>query len=276
MAGVSAKILAQEPLFGAGVGGYFEASAAPLRESTIGHFYPRENAHNNFLQIVAELGVVGGSAFVWLFWAASRRMVAGIRSADRGIALALSAGIGAFALTALLGHPLLTPDVSHVFWLLLGASTFQEPSRAPARRQAVGRYLLVAATVAMVLALPWRLRREANALDFEHVRYGVSSGWSRDANGIPYQNASGEVTLFVSKQARGLDIPLRLPDGAPPATLEVHFRGRTADRIVVRSAAWQVYRLVVGSHADDPPFLRVRLRSIDSGGAFLIGRSVQR
>ena len=54
---------AARPVFGVGIGRYYTLSSefsSPRLRAT----YPHENAHNNFLQVLAELGVVGLAAFV--------------------------------------------------------------------------------------------------------------------------------------------------------------------------------------------------------------------
>ena len=111
------------PVFGVGVGRFFSTSAeylSPAFRSVV----PSENAHNNFLQVLAELGIVGFVPFVWLIGAVVvvvwRRRRSGPlpRSAAAG-----AAGLSAFVLTWFGGHPLLVAEAAYPFWLLLGAVT---------------------------------------------------------------------------------------------------------------------------------------------------------
>ena len=277
MARVSLQMLADEPLFGVGVGAFADESVPRLPSTTIGHLYLRENAHNNVLQWLAELGVVGLAALCWLIFRAGIRARDTLRSPDRHAALAVVLGLVAFGLTALLGHPLLTPDVNHVFWLMLGIAA-GGPAAARLYTTATPERYAAAALIALVLvSLPWRAGRETARLDLEHTRYGVSR-WLNDENGIRYQNVEeGAATLFVGSTARALDIPLRLAPGAPPATIEITFRNRVADRVRVASTDWQIYRLVVPPGENERAFFPVRLRATDGDiRGVLIGRSVPR
>ena len=58
-------MVASRPLFGVGVGGYFLWSAQFSPPELLAICY-RENAHNYFLQIAGELGLVGLAVFLWL------------------------------------------------------------------------------------------------------------------------------------------------------------------------------------------------------------------
>ncbi len=83
---------------------------------------PRENAHNNFLQVLGELGIVGFVPFVWALWAIARVVARSSRAGTLPApALGGAAGLAAFVLTWLTGHPLLIFEVATAFWLVLGA-----------------------------------------------------------------------------------------------------------------------------------------------------------
>src|SRR5579871_6671612 len=124
MTRVAMEITRQHPVFGGGLGSYVEESRQFIsdRLPALYAFAPRgENAHNNFLQILAELGVVGFAAFVWMVGAGL-----GTRSRiDPGSPTAIEArgltgGLAAFLLSAAFGHPLLIPQVAAAFFVTLG------------------------------------------------------------------------------------------------------------------------------------------------------------
>ena len=58
-------LVASRPLFGVGVGGYY-LWFAQFSPPELLEIYYRENAHNYFLQIAGELGLVGLAMFLWL------------------------------------------------------------------------------------------------------------------------------------------------------------------------------------------------------------------
>jgi O-antigen ligase len=276
MARISLALLGAQPLFGVGVGGFYDASAPLLAESPIGYYYQHENAHNNALQWLAELGLVGFAAFAWLLWCAGRRIVAGLTGPAAPYAAGLGAGLLAFGLTAMLGHPLLTAEVNHAFWLLLGMAcgtapaTVHRPASRPARAAAVIVILLATGL------LPSRVRDETADLPLEHVRYGASV-WHTGTDGVRYQTFTGRTTLFVPSSARAVDIPLRLDEGETPALVEIRFRNRTADRLAITSASWTTYRLIVGTSRGAPSYLPVEVQVTDDDPRQIrIGRTVVR
>jgi O-Antigen ligase len=117
------RMFVAHPVFGVGAGRFFGMSGeylAPAFRSAV----PHENAHNNFLQVLAELGMVGFVPFVWMIGAVGtvvwKRRRAGPlpRSAAAG-----AAGLSAFVLTWFGGHPLLVAEAAYPFWLLLGVVT---------------------------------------------------------------------------------------------------------------------------------------------------------
>jgi hypothetical protein len=116
------RMIASAPIFGVGVGRYFEMSGR-FMPSSIYWFYFHENAHNNFLQIGGELGLVGLAAFVWVLAVAGIRIVRGVRidPHDRLLMGAL-AGLAAFVATWLTSHPMLVAEVAYPFWILLGVA----------------------------------------------------------------------------------------------------------------------------------------------------------
>jgi hypothetical protein len=114
------KMIADHPVFGVGIGGFYARSGeyfSPGFRAVV----PHENAHNNFLQVLAELGIVGFLPFVWLIGAVGAAVWNTWRSGHlSGAAAAGAAGLLAFVLTWLTGHPLLVPEAAHPFWIMLG------------------------------------------------------------------------------------------------------------------------------------------------------------
>lgn len=263
MARISLGMLGEQPLFGVGVGGFAEASVPRLASSTIAAHYSRENAHNHLLQWLAELGLVGFGTLLWLVWRATLRIAGSLAGPGQATLVGLAAGLVAFALTAMLGHPLLTPEVNHAFWLLLGLACGVATPRVVTRRASRAARASALVVIGLTCALlPWRFRDEAARLPLEHVRHGVSP-WHVDTDGLRYQTFRIVATVFVPATARAVDIPLQLAEGGMPALLEIRFRNRVADRITIVPGAWQTYRLVVAGQRNDPPYLPVEIRVMD-------------
>jgi O-antigen ligase len=124
MANVALHMTAAHPLLGVGIGHFQSESRAWIAPDLIQIFPPAaagENAHNNFLQVMAEVGIPGALAFVWML---ATPLVLGWRSIRINRAspevVALWLGASAFLFTCLAGHPLLAPQVLMTFFLALG------------------------------------------------------------------------------------------------------------------------------------------------------------
>ncbi|MEO6238581.1 MAG: VCBS repeat-containing protein, partial [Vicinamibacterales bacterium] len=172
------------------------------------------------------------------------------------------AGLVAFAITMLVGHPLLVPEVAFTFWLVLGAwaATARATDTAvPEPVTSRGQHWLVPAmTAAMLLSLVIRVPAARKAVDLEHVDYGFSAPL-RGPGGDNYRRVERVATFFAPADPRltnAVELPL-MADG-DPAEVEFSFDGRPADRQRIEGR-WRTIRLRVppGSHA----FRRVDIRT---------------
>jgi O-antigen ligase len=156
---VGVRMVRDQPLFGVGLGRFSTASRAHITEDlpTLHLYYQSgENAHNNYVQIGAELGIPALAIFLWLVAAVWMRPSGDAPSpafpAER---TAVAAGVAAFLVSALAGHPLLIPQVAAAFFLTLGLAAGLAPPGSPPGR--AGRRLIWAALGLLALSIPWRL-----------------------------------------------------------------------------------------------------------------------
>jgi lipopolysaccharide/colanic/teichoic acid biosynthesis glycosyltransferase len=108
----AADLFVDHPIVGAGLGRF------PAFYTTVPGATSAENAHNFYLQILAETGVVGFAAFAVLALTIVRAFWLGVpaRTPRLGrLGYGLAGGLIAFSLSAVTGHPLLT--VSNQVWL---------------------------------------------------------------------------------------------------------------------------------------------------------------
>lgn len=275
---VAVSMTSDYPAFGAGLGRFFALSENYMPAEYAG---TRENAHNNFLQVSAELGVLGFGAFALL-------LVSGFRAAwrSRGTSAwerALLPGLVAFLLTCLAGHPLLVAGAAFPFWLLLGTGVGGGEGGPGLSRRS--RLIASAVLVLIIGSIPFRAAAAASAADLEHVGIGMSL-WQRDGDGTRYRWAGGQSSLFVPADASAVGIPLR-HGGADSRVLEVEIvlEGREADRILLEPGAdWRTLRLILPA-TGQRRFLRVDLiarpdghlapldvQPTDGSGAVMVGR----
>jgi O-antigen ligase len=232
-----ARMIASYPVFGIGLAEFYQRSGEFSSPDLIAKFpavAAHENAHNNFIQVAAELGVAGGVLFTWLMGAAL--IVAGKRAIvtrDPFLLLTL-AGLAAFALTCVGGHPLLIPEPGYIFWTLLGIAA----GSAASRQQSGSRlqWIVAIGLAAIAITLPWRMRAAMQDANLEHVGIGVPAQWQVAPDGTRYREAQGRATLFVPV---GNAVKLRVyPVTDQPVRLEMKLDGRVADIVLLTPREW--------------------------------------
>lgn len=234
---VALKMSADQPVFGVGPG-RFQAESHAYIEPAFVKFFPEavfgENAHNNFLQVMGELGLVGFAGFVWLLLAATGRHP-GDGPAER---VAVLAGLGAFLLSSLLGHPLLIFEVSVSFFFAIGLAAALAP--APTGKAPRLASLLV---VFVILTLPFRLW--AVTRPAPPTVEGASAEMPA-LDDVMYREADQESLWRIRPRALHAAFPLRWrAPAAGDCRVEIRLDDRVIDRVTLRDDAWTMVRVQV-------------------------------
>jgi O-antigen ligase len=286
----SARMFATAPVFGVGVGKYFERSSAFMPEE-LRTIYGAENAHNYFAQTFAELGIVGGVLFLWLL-AATLAAAWHALAADEhgglpnGALTGLFAGSAGYLVTCIAGHPLLVAEVALPFWAALGvlASAGRVPRQAdgvgPAEaghyRRGVGpvdaghdrRDRLVMAATGLVLAagivLAIRTYRSTSEMPLER---GFDS-FAVASDGTEFRWMTPHVTSYVPGGPGFLRLVARAPDTplARPMVLETSIGGRLLDRREISADAWSTIEIPVRDDSG-APFRRIDVHATPTWSA---------
>lgn len=229
------------PIFGVGVGRFQAESsrfgATALRDEL--HFsLVNENAHNNFLQVLAELGLTGLGALLVLIGTVVIGALRAERQAPIRMRRWLTLGLVAGLLTWLTGHPQLVPDAAFAFWLLVGVLA---SLLAPPGSVAAGRPAQVAAailTTAVIASVPFRTRAAIAAADLEHVGTGVSV-WHPDAAIGRYRDAGRAFALYLPADGSTVVLPVRRANGtAESLRLSISARGQLLKEVVIAGEDW--------------------------------------
>ncbi len=261
---IAARMTASHPAFGIGIGRFYPESG-PLMTPQLRTYYANENAHNNFLQILAELGIVGLAAFLWLLWSVLAPALRGLRDRTAGQTAAFFAVAG-FLLTALGGHPLLIPEVAVTFWLALAVVAAALPVHAATAGGAFRWPAAALALAALAASVPVRAGAERAAANLEHVAYGLGS-WQTGPSGERFRTADGEATFFVRTSPHNefrVELPLRV-EGRP-----------VVFRIDVDDHRWMTFTLAPGAWREVvvaiPPSPGSQKRiTVKAAGAFQTG-----
>ena len=253
------RMLASSPVFGVGVGHYFDRSAEFMPEE-LRVIYGNENAHNYFAQQFAEVGVVGGLLFIWLLIPPMVRAWRHVHVAppDDGALIGLLAGSTAYLITCVTGHPLLVPEAALPFWIAfgaLGASTTPETRVATAQRVggAVVGLFVAAALGQGVMAYS---RTTVTPADrgfhgFETADDGVRFRWMT-RHAVTYVPATPG---FVSLQMRASDEP-----ALRPLVVDIVIDGRVVERREIHPGTWTKIDLGVRDTVRTP-FRRIDMRA---------------
>jgi O-Antigen ligase len=114
--GAALKLIAAHPVVGLGPDNFRHYYGAELG---LEGWDERIQANNLYLEILADLGVVGLAAFGWVVFGPLRSVAKGVRFGDP-IALGVALAMGAFLLHGLLDAFLAFTPTAVLFWLLLG------------------------------------------------------------------------------------------------------------------------------------------------------------
>lgn len=267
------RMAADHPVFGVGIG-EFRARALEYTSADLIALFPvaggGENAHNQWVQVLGETGIIGLLAFC-AYWCGL--LLPAARHAGTGPRVpmaALAAGLTALLLSALLGHPFLTPFVTLTTLLIGGILHGLSPVTVGDGRR--GRWIAAACIAALVISLPFRVVAARRAVDLDNVVVGATAIVG-ELEGVRFRRAEPQAVLFVRTDAEIVDIPLRAESGVG-CRVTVSIDGNTADEVYVTSDRWQRARFLFREPETRWNSRRVNVRASSDSCQLLIGRVV--
>jgi len=133
MWGAALGMIRARPLLGHGVNTFM----ANYLDYWVGGERQPRYAHNCYLQVAAETGLVGLAAFLWLLWLQVRQMASAIRrrpSAEASLLLGLLAGLVAFLAQSAMDTNFYALRQAALFWTLAGVGVGMSIGRAADER----------------------------------------------------------------------------------------------------------------------------------------------
>ena len=269
----SLRMIGARPLFGVGEGQYYPASPMFLSPQ-LAWTYGFENAHNYFLQVGGELGLVGlGLFFLWMGSACARTARALARSPLDGRLLGVGGGVMVFIATCLSGHPLLVGEVAYPFWMqfglmsaLAGSTLLNDAEIAgglttrPGTPRAPSLLAVGAALVIVVLGPVTTARGEVSPPESQAVDGFYP--WEQLEDGTRFRWTGEYASLFVPADVARVEIPIRLPtDGRSVRAMgvEVMTGGLDRGRTIV-DATWAIVSLRLPDALPHSRFKRIDLK----------------
>jgi O-antigen ligase len=232
----SMRMIAARPALGVGIGQYYDTSPLFLSRF-LGFTYGSENAHNFFLQLIAELGLLGAAPLLALL---ALPVVRGARAMlvkpDDVRFIGCVAGLTVLLTTCLTGHPLLLDEVAFPFWILLGvtlavAGTILARTTEDAGVAARGATPAVAAVMAAAVILIYAAGARRPMFPSDSIAVSGLLPWQTSADGERYRWTLDYAGLFVPRHAARVAIPVRLPIALAGITpVGVHVRTAGIDR----------------------------------------------
>ncbi len=270
------RIAENSPVFGVGPG-RFPAASRPFVSERVLALFPiasdGENAHNNFIQVVAELGIAGAVAlfgFIGIPLLAASRAIA--MPVSRWDINGFTGGSYAFLLTCLFGHPLLVPLCVCLFFLTLGLVSGLSPAMArPTRLWSAAAWVSM---LIVAISIPWRIvdaRSHPYAEPMAIVEQRAVSG-SMDDNadsksscgaglqpcealdGVSYTIVERSFAMYIDPRSHTVTVPLRFtPDSSPSCEVHISMNRQPADIVSPPRDAWLRARYVVAHSPKQTP-----------------------
>ena len=126
--GAATRLIAAHPILGVGPDNFRHFYGAELG---LEGWDERIQANNIYLEVLADLGVLGLAAFVWMIGGPLVMAIRRTRANSSYLALGVALGIVAFLFHGLLDSFLAFNPTAWLLWLLLGVGSALKP-RAPA------------------------------------------------------------------------------------------------------------------------------------------------
>jgi hypothetical protein len=232
----------EQPLAGGGPGSLYQRLGEFYAAADPGWRPAQENAHNYFLQLAAETGVLGVLAFGALVWSVLRPVLAHWRTSSPA-ACALALGALAYLLTCVTGHPLLLPRQLVLFWGFLAllpalAGAAPAPGGDAPRSSRASALLTWLAVAVAVLASARAVRRQEcwpATAPAGPIAVSFRAGFDPpDAQGWRIMRKAGQLDVCSRPgETRTVDVAIQVEPLAVGRVLAVHVPGRAAQRVLV-------------------------------------------
>ncbi len=249
----------ERPLAGWGIGAFGPAYDTFFPPGSSEAFPYRATAHNFYLTVSTERGILGLTAFALLAWALARILLPAARDGVGrhrlpSVALILSfSGLAFYGAVQYFFH---LHNTELLFWMLVAAASLLEPEPVPLRSSP--RALAQAIVILALVLVPVRLLAYSNLIARGDGTYGFNE---------PEAHAEGPIQWTTGRSARripwqGETLIVRLANGHPapadhPALVTLRAAGQLRE-VTLNRGGWREVELPVG--AADRPWLVLQIR----------------
>ena len=276
----AALMVEDHPIFGIGIGRVFRLFANYNRLVGGAPEGARFSAHNTFLNVTAEMGVVGLLAFLTLLGVTFTVAIKTLRRAAGGAAggaagdagsgvtwviVGLIAGLAAYTLTMIPGDRLiLHEDVVTFAALLAIVACLRDVFPVPAalagssrsRRETwIARAALIV-MVALAVTVPVRAMLERRTIRYDRVTFGLHE--VEGAEDQQFRWTGGHATYY--RPSTDTQLTLRVRSVAPfPQTVSIKLNDAEIDRLTLTDHAWRPLRYQLPPRSRASAYYKVEL-----------------
>lgn len=207
------RMIRHSPVNGVGVGNYkivYPLYRRPQDRHILGMYVIVERAHNDYLEIASELGLIGLGIFAWLMVRAFK-MFKDLLKTQSVLTTGFLASIVSMAISALFGFPLHAPSTSLTFWIILGIAGASRSRTLPVSPsiKAIPRIAFVVAAAVIILAQIHIAQLVLSDFHLQKVRIYQNRGqWDRAIHECKrsihfyYPNIKAHIYLATALQKR--------------------------------------------------------------------------
>lgn len=234
----TARMIEAYPVFGLGVG-QFSTWSRRFSSPELVAIYPSENAHNNFAQIAGELGLTGLIAFLCVLYISLYRPHHQEPVEQSRFIRPVLVGLAAFLVTCLAGHPLLIPEVSYGFWLILAVVPGLLHVRD--RLQSTSGPLVALCAIILTASIGARIYLKMPLINWASITYGLADD----------RFISSRARLFIPCAAAcDVMLPFRARAASPetPVEMDVLVDDKIVETITITDRVWRSTHLPLENH----------------------------
>jgi O-antigen ligase len=240
---------AEHPILGLGPGLLWR-SLGQYHDADLDGWKPeQENAHNQFLQVAADTGIVGLAGFVLLLAVPLRRALTGKERSPAAPRL-MALGVLCYLGSALTGHPLLLSRQVFLFWSAVALMVMLSPAPSPGqpiasgslsgwpRRPAAGAGLAALIIILALMVQPFRRPCLDGGSDAPGTAWEFTAGFHvpelDEINSWRWMKSAAEMRLCSSSGLpREISPSLEMASFHRPRDLNVYNRGKATESLAI-------------------------------------------
>jgi len=286
---MAALMIKDYPLTGVGIGGYIIESSNYSKL----HRYPigvPQSAENYFLQVGSELGIIGLTLVLWIFWEIAKQMRRSYlqipsNNPNKFILIGAIAGVVSFLVNIQAHTYIGSYEIKYTFWLLVGlifcmgriaeAENKREPGREPEKKFRWSKGLKISSIALIVIFSAVHLWNSTHSLSLKArtEQFGLKQEFgldklekTQDGREFRWTRSYGGLTIRIEKTV--IEIPLLAshPDiRRNPVKVKIYLvkdffkQKKLLDEIILNQSIWKTYEYSIPEEVNQEVILLIKV-----------------